>query len=95
MVPGPAMARPGSTTSLGVGQPDRRGFVADDGAQLGGEILHRRRIVLGQIGNAESTAEVDGRDLRGLLDAELGDHVAQQADHAVRGQFEARDVEDL
>ena len=63
--------------------------------QLGGQLLHRRRIILRQIGNAESAAEVDGRDLRGLVDAELGDHVAQQADHAVRGDLEAGDVEDL
>ncbi len=30
-----------------------------------------------------------------LLDTELGDDVAQQADHPVRGDLEARDVEDL
>ena len=35
------------------------------------------------------------RDLRGLVDAELGDDVAQQADHPVRGHLEAVDVEDL
>ena len=45
--------------------------------ELGGEVLHRRRIVLRQIGDAESAAEVDDRDLRGLVDAELGDDVAQ------------------
>ncbi len=48
-----------------------------------------------QIGNTEPTAEVDDRDLRGLLDTELGDHVAQQPDHAVRGELEPCDVEDL
>ena len=43
----------------------------------------------------KAAAEVDDRDLRGLLDAELGDHVAQQPDHAVRGELEPCDVEDL
>ena len=33
--------------------------------------------------------------MRGLVDTELGDDVAQQADHAVGGQLEAGDVEDL
>ena len=38
-----------------------------------------------------STIEICAR----LVDAELGDDVAQQSDHPVRGELEARDVEDL
>ncbi len=33
--------------------------------------------------------------LRRLVESELGDDVAQQSDHAMRGQFESVDVEDL
>ena len=62
---------------------------------LVGQFGYRRRIVLAQIGNAQAAAEVDGGDLRGLVDPELGDDVAQQADDAVGGEFEAGDVEDL
>ena len=89
------MARPGSTTSLRSRQPDGSGLVAHDGGQLGSQIGHRRRIILRQIRNAESTAQVDDRHLRCLLDAEFGDHVAQKTDHAVCGDLEARDIEDL
>src|ERR1700731_1032922 len=87
MVPGPAMARPGSTTS--------RGSIAHDGSELVGEFAHRRWIVVGQIRDAQAATEIDGGDLCGLVDPELGDDVAQQADHPVRGEFEAADVKDL
>ena len=95
MVPGPGDGATGLDHQPRRGQADRGGLVAHDRAELGGQILHRRRIVLRQIGNAQSATEVDGRDLRGLVDAELGDDVAQQTDHPVRGELEARDVEDL
>ena len=76
-------------------QTDGRRFVAHDGAQLGGEFAHRRRVVGRQIRDTQAATEIDGRDLRGLVDPELGDDVAQQADDPVRGEFEAGDIEDL
>ena len=48
-----------------------------------------------QVRDAKAATEIDGGDLRGLVDAELGDDVAQQADDTVRGDLEAADVEDL
>ncbi len=95
MVPGPAIARPGSTTRRGDRQAHRGGLVAHDVAELVGEFVHRWWIVVGQIRDAKAATEIDGGDLRGLVDAELGDHVAQQADHPVGGDLEAADVEDL
>ena len=95
MVPGPAMARPGSTTSRGVGSPTAADSLLTIVAQLGGQFGHRGRVVGGQVRDAQAATEIDGRDLRGLVDAELVDDLVQQADDAVRGQFEAGDVEDL
>src|SRR5690606_28166384 len=80
---------------FGCGQADGRRLAAHDGQQLVGQLFHRRRIVLWQIGNAQSPTEVDDLHLGGLVDAELGDHVAQQPDHPVGGQLEAGHVEDL
>ena len=48
-----------------------------------------------QIGNAQATTEVDGRDLCGLVDTEFGDDVTKQTDDAMGGDLEPRDVEDL
>jgi hypothetical protein len=48
-----------------------------------------------QVRNAESTAEIDRLELACLVDTELGDDIAKQADHPVGGQLEARDIEDL
>ena len=95
MVPGPAMARPGSTTSRGTGRPTAADSLRTMRAELVGEFADRRRIVVGQIRDAQAATEIDGGDLRGLVDAELGDDIAQQADHPVRGELEAADVEDL
>ena len=95
MVPGPAMARPGSTTSLGVGSPTAADSLLHDRAELGGQLANRRRIVGGEVGNAQSATEIHGGDLRGLLDTELLDGLVQQTDDPVRGEFEAGDVEDL
>ncbi len=76
-------------------QARERGLVADDVVELRREIGDRRRVVARHVRDAEAAAEVDDVHLRGLVDAELGDDVAQQTDDAVGGQFEAVDVEDL
>src|SRR6185437_6739635 len=70
-------------------------LVAHDVAELVGEFTHRRRVVVGQVRNAKAATEIHGGNLRGLVDTELGDHVAQQTDHAVCGDLEATDIEDL
>ena len=48
-----------------------------------------------QIGDAKAATEIHDRHLRRLVDTEFDDDIAQQTDHAVRGDLEARDVEDL
>ena len=78
-----------------MGSPTAARFLPDDGAQLRGQILHRRRIVVRQIGDAQPATEIHDRHLRRLFDAEFGNDIAQQADYAVCGDLEARDIEDL
>ena len=48
-----------------------------------------------EVRDAKAATEVDGGDLGGSVDAEFRDDVAQQADHPVRGDLEAGDVEYL
>ena len=90
-MPGPAIARPGSTASRGTGRPELGALGGDDRAQPGGDVVRADRVVLGQVGDAEAAAEVElGEHLAGRLA-----HLAEQADHAVRGRLEAGGVEDL
>ena len=93
--PRPGDGATGFDDQAGNRQTHRRGFVAHDVAELVGEFAYRRRIVVRQIRDAKAATEVDGGDLRGLVDSELSDDVAQQTDHTVRGKFEAADIEDL
>ena len=71
----------------GLGVHNRRQFV--------GKVGYRRRIVVSHIGDPEATTEIDGGDLSGLVHSELGDDIAQQADHPPGGQLESAGVEDL
>ncbi len=64
-------------------------------AELCCQFVDGRRVVGGDIRDPHAAAEVDDRNLLGLLDAELGDDVAEQTDHAVRCHLETVDVEDL
>src|SRR5664280_703246 len=73
------------------GEPGRRTLGGDDRAQPVGNLLDRQRRVLGGVGDAETAAEVELRQ----LDAVLGAHLRQQADHPMRRQPKPRGVEDL
>ena len=58
-MPGPAIARPGSTTSRGVGGPTAAASARTIALSLSAS-SHRRRIILRHIRNTEAAAEVDG-----------------------------------
>jgi len=93
MVPGrrwPVRARPPASASAA----HRGRLVADDGAQLGRQFAHRRWII-GCRYEMPRPHRDPRRDLRGLLDAELGDDLLQQADDTVRGELEAATLEYL
>ena len=67
-VPGPAIARPGSTASVGSGRPASADSLRTMSVELGGEFVDRRRVVARDVRDAEATAEIDDRHLRGLVD---------------------------
>ena len=48
-----------------------------------------------QIGDTQPTSEIENVHLRGFLDTELRDDIAEQAEQAARGDLEAGHVEDL
>jgi hypothetical protein len=73
------------------GQTDGGALLLDDGAQAVGEVGDLHRVVGRGVGDALAAAEVELGQLEAVLVADRG----QQADHAVRGELEAVDVEDV
>jgi hypothetical protein len=90
-VDGPAIARPGSTGQARRVDPEVGALAQHYGAQALREHRRRLRVVLGGVGDAEPTAEVE----LGQAATELGQKERVQAEHAPRGDLEAGRVEDL
>ena len=94
-MPGPAIARPGSTAIAGARQPRRGALAGDDRAQLVGHARDVDGVVAGPVGDAEAAAEVERAHRRERLRAVLAVQQREEPDDAVRGDLEPVGVEDL
>ena len=94
-MPGPAIARPGSTAIRGGARPTRADSRSTIARSSAGQPRGRAGLVGGRVRDAHAAAEVDGGQRVGDGVAVLVAHLGEQPDHPAGGELEAVGVEDL